>query len=257
MVLQRKKHPRYRKKKNREENQSLKVAIQVKEKQSLSQMLYSLPLDVKNVIFQMAITSNLYEWSLNHQKKYQGTLRLFDDIHSECQVVDQKGRNKLFWISESSSAENSDLFPSSGLYFKHTPLCQIRVKQSEQNGIKDVFIPHIPPSSQCYHRMWANIDNRYWYHETCRCSTCDMVRIYGYDSLPASTQKKYTGITWNQTDKQWKAKSFKQMKYEKNLRRNEDRRLMKQIKEQSFMEFEYFKYVAEYCSTRFVETDSH
>ena len=141
MVLQRKKHPRYRKKKNREENQSLKVAIQVKEKQSLPQMLYSLPLDVKNVIFQMAIKSNLYEWSMNHQKKYQGTLRLFDDIHSECQVVDQKGRNKLFWISESSSAENSDLFPSSGLYFKHTPLCQIRVKQSEQNGIKDVFIP--------------------------------------------------------------------------------------------------------------------
>ena len=71
MVLQKKKHPRYRKKKTTEEKHSLGAAIRVKEKQSLNEMIYSLPLDVKNVIFQMAITNHLHEWSLNHQKKYQ------------------------------------------------------------------------------------------------------------------------------------------------------------------------------------------
>jgi hypothetical protein len=244
MLLQKKKHPRYRKKKTEEEKRALKRAVKIKEKQSLNDMLYSLPFDVKKVIYQMAIASNLYEWSLNHQKKYRFTTDFFDLRKiDKIDKIDKEGRNKMMWVNDFTSEMYPDIWPHPGAYFKHMSLCKIRVKQSIQDGIKDLLIPSIPHNSPISHRMWSNIDDHYWYHEKCRCADCDLVRIYGYKSLPPSQKRKYAGITWEPTFKQWNAKSFKQMKYEKNKGRLEGRRLIKQIKEHALMEKEFNEYV--------------
>ena len=49
MPLQKKKHPRYRKKLTEKEKKQIKRIVKLKEKQNLQEILYSLPLDVKKM----------------------------------------------------------------------------------------------------------------------------------------------------------------------------------------------------------------
>ena len=103
MHLQRKKHPKYRKKKTDEEKKMLKRAIKLKDQQLLDGMLWSLPLDLKKVIFRLAIVTNMMEWSLDHQKKFRGTI-MFLDVNS-LKEVDKKGNRiiRTYDIPEHSS----------------------------------------------------------------------------------------------------------------------------------------------------------
>ena len=76
MPLQKKKHPKYRKKKTEDERKRLRKAIQLKEQQSLKRKLYSLPLDVKKLIFRMTIQSHLNDWLDDHKVRFSQTISL-------------------------------------------------------------------------------------------------------------------------------------------------------------------------------------
>ena len=243
MVLQKKKHPHYRKRITNTEKQQLREAIRLKERQSLKQKLYNLPLDLKVKIFSMAINNNLNIWKNLHMKPYLKTISIFDDIHISSQE-DVKGRNHLTWISDAAG------FAQEEVSFRHVHVCEHRASKPSQNHIVDVYIPYLPTLFPIIHRMWSNKVDYYWYHTTCRCKQCDMVRIKGYDYLPMKEKEKYKGIQWNADQDQWKAKSFQQMKYEKNRKREINRKLMRQIKEQALMEEEFLKYVEYNESTK-------
>ena len=74
-MIQKKKHPKYRKPMSKQEKKKLKQAIQLKEKQNLKKILYSLPIDIKKKIYYFAVQSHIKDWSLQHKEK-------FSKIHS-------------------------------------------------------------------------------------------------------------------------------------------------------------------------------
>ena len=74
MPLQKRKHPRYRKKLTEKQKQQLKKVVKLKEKQNLQEILYSLPLDIKKKIYRMTIHSNMKEWFYEHQQKMNPTI---------------------------------------------------------------------------------------------------------------------------------------------------------------------------------------
>ena len=224
MVLQKYKNPRYRHKKTKKEKEKLKKAIKFKESQTLNSMIYSLPLSIKEIIFRYAIISNLHIWSLNHINIYCHTINNIYSSRDHLYKEDNKGNTWMYHIKDEIEYLN----------FKPKTLCNKCVNMSGQPGISDVYIypqsidPFLIDNKflQIRHRMWSNITDRYWYHTKCRCKLCDMIRIKGYDTLKISDKNKFSHIKWNYNSDQWEAKSFKQVKYEKNKIRTEYRYLI-------------------------------
>ena len=202
---------------------------------------------MKIKIFQMVISKNMREWSLNHKKKFSKSMYFLSQYHSN--LIDEKGHNHItrprlpfICIDEEMGIWEEDI----GFVFKHKPLCERKISTIKREGIQEVHINSthaIICNESLSKRMWSNDTNKYWYHVKCRCKDCDMVRVHGYQSLDRYGKHKYSHIKWNWYDDQWETKSPKQIKYEKEKDRSEYRKILKTIKEQNLMENEYRKYI--------------
>lgn len=232
MPLQKKKHPKYRKKKTEDERKRLRKAIQLKEQQSLKRKLYSLPLDVKKLIFRMTIQSHLNDWLDDHKVRFSQTISL---IRGEKKDIKEDERGNRILRFKKLKGEGYD----DEIHFIHYPLCRKYVRKRGQPGIKDVYIS--PYSSEMNTpislRQWTNEDihDKYWYHTNCRCKLCDMVRICGYYSLNLKERRKFSRITLNRKKGigTWNTKSLRQVKYEKDLhrrsKRNDSRKIIPSV----------------------------
>ena len=253
MPLQKKKHPRYRKKLTEKEKKQIKRIVKLKEKQNLQEILYSLPLDVKKKIYKMTIHSNMKEWFLKHQKEMRTTISFLGNpgkgYKGEKIELARNGNMGYIGVRYSDDTYNEndlnmlydgreDIYLRA--FFKKSTLCKKAVKRKGQPGIKDVFLdPMITSGGLSIHnRMWSNIKDRFWYHENCRCQFCDSVRIHGFHDLPMNQKKKFDRIQWNDQSMyqtQWNTKSLKQVKYEKEKERREYRNSMKLVKGHSLI----------------------
>jgi len=210
MVLQKKKHPKYRKPKTKDEKKQLKRAIKLKEKQSLDEILYKLPKDLKVYIFQLAIQSNMNEWLLTHQRGMPSTLSF---INTTKGYIPRNDKHSSWLI-------NTDTLSFSNEYqYWYRQKCIRNVKKRDQSGIISLSIPD-NLYEEIDSRMWSNIPDVYWYHNDCRCSKCDKVRIIGYRNLSSYEKCKFSHIEWPVWSDQWNSKSLNQVRYEKNNLRN-------------------------------------
>ena len=239
MPLQRKKHPRFRKK---ESEESIKKKKKVKKKQNIIELIPQLPPDVKDYIYTLLMKDRIPSWKLLHQKEFHSTELFFsmglnphyhydflcgisldtykNPISFKNKKLLQLNSNSKWKISQRMRDELFISWENYGMYPKfdngNNKLCERQVGRKSQNGIKGVFIEN----NQCKeieYREWLNIEGKYWYHEKCRCITCDRVRYEGRKGLPLKGREKFKDIEWDVTSSQWKTKSPLEKKYENNF----------------------------------------
>ena len=238
MPLQRKKHPRFRKK---ETGESKSKKEKVKKKKSIIDLVPYLPQDVKDYIYTLLMKDRIPSWKLLHQKQFHSTELFFSmgvnphyhyDFLCGISIVPYKNpisfkNKKLLELNSKSKWKTSqrmraELFTSWENYgicpeFDNVnKLCERQVGRRSQNGIKAVFIEN----NQCKvieSREWLNIEGKFWYHYKCRCITCDRVRYEGRKKLHLKDREKFQDIEWDHSSSQWKTKSPLEKKYENNF----------------------------------------
>jgi hypothetical protein len=239
MPLQRKKHPRFRK---REPRESKTKKEKVKKKQNIIELIPQLPQDVKDYIYTLLMKDRIPSWKLLHQKQFNSTelflsMGLNPHYHYDflCGISIDIYKNsisfknkKLLGLNSKSKWtcsqimkdevfirwENYEMCP--GFDNWNNKLCERQVGRKSQNGIISIFIEN----NQCKdieYREWENIRGKFWYHEKCRCFTCDRVRYEGRKKLSLKEREKFQDIVWDIESSQWKAKSPLEKKYEKNF----------------------------------------
>ncbi|MBE18060.1 MAG: hypothetical protein CMH79_04780 [Nitrospinae bacterium] len=217
-MLQRRKASKYRKKKTYEEKERLKSLIRKQEIKNLPNILYQLPIEIKIKIFRMSIQLNMYLWKMDHYLKYcnglynfynynpKGNLNISQlriqqwpkgiDNHRIClKNVDKPGNpgiNEVYVSEYLKQKFKSILNPPEPIFNIDNPITNI--------------IPLQITLLQA--REWSNKPNYYWYHNKCRCLTCDKVRYIGYKikqkNISHKERNKYKRIKWGDNNNQWK-----------------------------------------------------
>ena len=271
--MQKRKHPKYRKKKSQEEKKKMSLVVKDMEKKNFNKMLYSLPLDIKIKIFQMAVFANIVEWGgKEHKKNFKKTVEFINPniYNSKTDSITIYEDSFLYPIYHKRFDNNGFMFSwyreswttckdrrlgwslQHNMYYleklediidpefkiRFNPLCQRKVQTKSQEGIKDLPLNRrrwtvLPEDIRA--REWSNKFGYYWYHEKCRCRKCDRVRYLGYSNLTISDKEKFDKIEWEDDSKQWNPKSKIQLRYEKNIQRKKMREAKKEIEKNTGM----------------------
>jgi hypothetical protein len=151
--------------------------------------LYSLPLDIKVKIFQMAVLINQEKWIDDFMERAIHTHYFLS--YPSCWRAHPYTTLILNGHSEWKKKGTS-------YRYKFKPPCERMITKTHTLTIHN----NINGDINC--RMLPN--DQYWYHKTCRCITCDRVRYTGRDSLPVPEKWKYSNIEWINYSRQWKTK---------------------------------------------------
>ena len=151
--------------------------------------LYSLPLDIKIKIFQIAVLINQETWIDDCIERARYTHQFLSD-HSVCHG------NILNGYSEWKKKKKETSYR-----YKFKPPCE-RASYGVTKNLTLTIRNNI--NGDINRRKLPN--DKYWYHKTCRCITCDRVRYTGRDSLPVPEKWKYSNIEWINYSRQWKTK---------------------------------------------------
>ena len=159
-MRQKKKHPRYRNKLCPEQKKSLKRLKDKTKKDQIMNSLYTLPVDIKILIFQMAIISNMCEWRQSLRGKHINTIiEMFGDLmhkfrHKRNDPVinwrrwDGKMMFSDMWITGCNRIGQGENTPLSWEKIDFTEItnksmCLKNVNKTDQPDIQTIFIPKI------------------------------------------------------------------------------------------------------------------
>jgi len=174
----------------------------------LSRDIYMLPLDIKLIIFALAMNSNMIKW----QKCHKTSTRAWYGIKTRYKPFSwldlikgwgsQAPKNKFFpYVHDPETGDFRGSIPDE---YK-IKLCSDKNVIIEEDGrryftLRVVSIVHlrggiVPVRSPLYFSpVWeqdharqirgrkTSKDNSYWFHKRCRCLTCDLIRVYAVDS---------------------------------------------------------------------------
>jgi hypothetical protein len=154
--------------------------------------IYSLPLDIKIKIYQMAVLINQDHWIDDFMRRSKYTLDFLSYPTAEsksCRRALHKSCGSSEWIKKGKTYK-----------YKCKSICakNYYCKQKQTITIPD----NIHGEINC--RKLSN--DQYWYHKTCRCITCDRVRYIGRDYLSVPEKWKYSNIEWTNSSHQWSTK---------------------------------------------------
>ena len=208
--IQRNLHPRYRKK-NGNFKEEKRTRVLEKRKEQVLKNLYTLPLDIKIKIFQMSIESSIESWKNLHKINMKINLDFISigsmdylnhrSRHNFSQSPSEQENPNSEWLIRAEDVNNSSRYSFNNI-------CERAVRSHEQEGIQSMYLGRyeryeIP--EEISHREWSNRRLIFWYHDTCRCITCDRVRYHGHYALSKEEQKKYNEIWWEEGSDQWKS----------------------------------------------------
>ena len=135
---------RKRQKRNKKARVSLnKEIIRIKKRnrfEMIKKNIYSLPLEIKIKIYQMAIQKHMYEWSFEHMKNNRKVLKFLTNTPSDysdenkysCWNLVIDGNND----DDNNHNDNND--NNHSYYYKH--ICHRNVKKTGQPGIRSIYI---------------------------------------------------------------------------------------------------------------------
>jgi hypothetical protein len=240
MIYQKKKHKKYNKTLNGKKTLSLNQLKKNKRESLIKQNLYKLPLDIKILIFQFSMISNMIDWSLKHQKYFIKNIEFISN--KAIYISDKKnpfnhynhpydyfGEDRLDksikninkysrWNAVKTRSMNSLINKEYYFNYKYIHICQRKVKENSQPGIISIYLPD-NLYEEIDNREWSNMPEYYWYHKKCRCLKCDLVRVIGANNniLPKDEQEKYSFIDWPVWSDQWFPKTIKQYTLNTNI----------------------------------------
>ena len=189
--------------------------------------LYTLPLDIKIKIFQMAIKEHMKEWKCEHYNGYCISL------------------NDIKWMGDVSG--NKDTYPWDGqkrpFYLDYFEGLNGRFGSFEMKKNKPCDIIK-DTSYEINNNIYEEIEPRRLHYSDlfmvshkCRCFICDLVRVaYRLDnlferSLDQVINKKYARITYYTGDEQWKTMTVSQVKTMREKERREFRNKINRAKQ--------------------------
>jgi len=162
--------------------------------------LYSLPLDIKIKIFQMAVLINQEKWIDDFMERAINTHYFLS--YPSCwrarpaavPLSTQSARLTALILNGHSEWKKK----RTSYRYKFKPPCERMITKTPTLTIRN----NINGDINC--RELSN--NQYWYHKKCRCITCDRVRYTGRENLPVPEKWKYSNIEWINYSRQWKPK---------------------------------------------------
>jgi hypothetical protein len=172
-MIQKRVSKRFRKKMSSEAKKRQTDIIKETKDNSLNNLLYSLPLELKIKIFQMSVQSNLEQWLRDHKGNFKGSLDFLDSTIN-FGYTELKGEHRdgfWVWYEEDGLVTREDLEKhEDGRYFQHSTLCD------KIDGYDEVYLPHPQDNHEFWMREWRDQVDTYWYCEDCRCFKCDQVK---------------------------------------------------------------------------------
>ena len=192
----------------------------------LSRDIYMLPLDLKLIIFSLAMNSNMIKWLKTHKtstRAWYGIKTRYKPF-SWLDLIkgwgSQAPKNKFFpYVHDPETGDFRGSIPDE---YK-IKLCSDKNVIIEEDGrryltLRVVSIVHLMRTaswtSLYFSPVWeqdharqirgrkTSKDNYYWFHKRCHCLTCDLIRVYAVDSghrrlgsrQSDGTNDKYTHI---------------------------------------------------------------
>ena len=201
---------------------------ELKQKEVLDN-LYSLPLDIKIKIYQMAMSTHLKEWTNDHKSISWSLRRKLNPNEACCADLD-------IWnfieLEDRINTQDRDYYKYSS--YKNT-VCSTIVRYHVYDNLEEYKIDDDDELQEYYNEgyfddifshEWSNKKKHYWTHKKCRCFDCDLVRITycknKRDMVKETPEEqkirnKYKDITVNLYKKRWKIKTEQQVKKEELL----------------------------------------
>ena len=199
----------HKKKSKTKEKEPKQYELNVYHKRSaqLSRDIYMLPLDIKLIIFALAMNSNMIKWLKTHKastRAWYGIKTRYKPF-SWLDLIkgwgSQAPKNKFFpYVHDPETGDFRGSIPDE---YK-IKLCSDKNVIIEEDGrrylnnkVSTMYLRRIvdPVRTPLYFSpVWEQDharqiksrqtakDNYYWFHKRCHCLTCDLIRVYSVDS---------------------------------------------------------------------------
>ena len=189
--------------------------------------LYTLPLDIKIKIFQMAIKEHMKEWEYKHYNGYYiplNDIKWMGDVSGNKDTYPWNDQKRQFYLDYFEGLNGR--FGS--IKLKKNKPCEL-IKDTSYEVNNNIY-EEIEPRRLHYSDLFM-------VSHKCRCFTCDLVRVaYRLDnlferSLDQVINKKYARITYYTGDEQWKTMTVSQVKTMREKERREFRNKINRAKQ--------------------------
>ena len=200
-------HNKKKSKTKEKEPKQYELNVYHKRSAQLSRDIYMLPLDIKLIIFALAMNSNMIKW----QKCHKTSTRAWYGIKTRYKPFSwldlikgwgsQAPKNKFFpYVHDPETGDFRGSIPDEykiklcsdkNVSFVKDGISYFNNKVSTmflRGGIAPVRSPlYFSPvweqdHAQKIKRRHTAKDNYYWFHKRCHCLTCDLIRVYAVDS---------------------------------------------------------------------------
>ena len=200
-------HNKKKSKTKEKEPKQYELNVYHKRSSQLSRDIYMLPLDIKLIIFGLAMNSNMIKWLKTHKastRAWYGIKTRYKPF-SWLDLIkgwgSQAPKNKFFpYVHDPETGDFRGSIPDE---YK-IKLCSDKNVIIEEDGrrylnnkVSTMYLRRIvdPVRAALYFspvweqdhaqkikRRQTAKDNYYWFHKRCHCLTCDLIRVYSVDS---------------------------------------------------------------------------
>jgi hypothetical protein len=187
-------HPKYRKSLN-DKKALIKKKREEDKSKRFKEFLYSLPFDVKCLIFQIAMISHISKWADDLRPVFWPVINEYHDNKKGLMYISSDGNYENF-----SRSKNVTEWKELDTYnIRRNLPCVKNVHKRGQKGIVSVYIQSgkVNEFSLIKNREFTNHDNYYWTHHKCRCYCCDLIRVLSDKHLDNS----YIDNLWSRKDR--------------------------------------------------------
>ena len=201
-------HNKKKSKTKEKEPKQYELNVYHKRSAQLSRDIYMLPLDIKLIIFALAMNSHMIKWLKTHKvstRAWYGIKTRYKPF-SWLDLIkgwgSQAPKNKFFpYVHDPETGDFRGAIPDeykiklcskkNVIYVGQDGIRYLNNKVSTmylRGGIVPVRSPlYFSPvweqdHAQKIKRRHTAKDNYYWFHKRCHCLTCDLIRVYAVDS---------------------------------------------------------------------------
>ena len=200
-------HNKKKSKTKEKEPKQYELNVYHKRSAQLSRDIYMLPLDIKLIIFALAMNSNMIKWLKTHKastRAWYGIKTRYKPF-SWLDLIkgwgSQAPKNKFFpYVHDPETgdfrgsipdeykiklcSDKNVSFVKDGIHYLNNKVSTMFLRRIVDPVRTPLYFSPVweqDHARQIRSRQTAK-DNYYWFHKRCHCLTCDLIRVYAVDS---------------------------------------------------------------------------
>ena len=200
-------HNKKKSKTKEKEPKQYELNVYHKRSAQLSRDIYMLPLDIKLIIFALAMNSNMIKWLKTHKtstRAWYGIKTRYKPF-SWLDLIkgwgSQAPKNKFFpYVHDPETgdfrgsipdeykiklcSDKNVSFVKDGIHYLNNKVSTMFLRRIVDPVRTPLYFSPVweqDHARQIRSRQTAK-DNYYWFHKRCHCLTCDLIRVYSVDS---------------------------------------------------------------------------